>query len=139
MSDQPTAEWVSDLFVSMMWGSTDDFLARCSDDLVLHARGTHAATTYVPKPEIPAWYESLKSLAGSAMRSTIEVVRLDESKVIVLLRHTFVRDGIDHDFEMVNDCRFRGTTLTRWSSYPLNLPTFARALGVEGAVTPQLV
>ena len=55
------------------------------------------------------------------------MVRVDGDRATVMLRHEFARNGIDYRLEMVNLVSFRDGLLAEWSSYPLNLPEYARA------------
>jgi ketosteroid isomerase-like protein len=135
--NQTTIDRTRTIFGSLTLGDFDAFLPCCADDLVLAVRGTDPAITYVPKRQIPDWYESMHSLTGAIVRSSVEVVRVAGVNSIVVLRHSFERDGFDHEFEMVNICSYKKALLSTWSSYPLRLPDFAAALGIRRSILPQ--
>jgi ketosteroid isomerase-like protein len=128
---------VETVFSALICGRSEDFLSRCTDDLVLLVRGNDPETTYVSKTDIPNWYLSLQTLVGDDIVTTIEVVRTVGTKSIVLFRHDFERGGDRYQVEMVNVCSFRGTQLATWASYPLNLPAYAHALKLTPASTLQ--
>jgi len=78
-------------------------------------------------------------LVGATIHTEAEVVRVEGTKTVILLRHEFERDGVTHSFAMVNICTFREHLLATWTTYPLNLPDYANALGIHRALVPQLV
>jgi hypothetical protein len=135
---QPTVEQTQELFEWLTNGEFERFLSNCAENLVLSFRGADPATTYVSKSEIPDWYESLQSLTGAPVYAEAEVAQVAGTKSIVLLRHEFVRDGVDHTFVIVNACSFRESLLAAWSAYPLNLPDYAQALGITRSAVSQL-
>ncbi|HXZ61109.1 MAG TPA: hypothetical protein VEG62_00105 [Acidimicrobiales bacterium] len=114
-------------------GDVDDFLESCAHDLVLEARGILAETTYVSRRDIPAWYDALRGLTGDTLESSVRMVRSRGERSTVVVRHSFERDGVQHRFDMVNICAFSDALLSQWSSFPLNVPEFACALGLECA------
>jgi len=136
---QPTLEEVDALFGLLPSGEFDRFLTGCAEDLVLTVRGTVPSTTYVSRSEIPDWYEAMPPLAGAPLRTTVEVLRVEGRRSIVLLRHVFDRKGEPHALEMVNVCTFRQMLLVAWSCFPLNVARYARALGIGPPIMPQLV
>jgi len=135
----PTSESTHQLFESLVKGDFDAFLSGCAEDLVLTVRGTDPTTTYVSKSEIPDWYLSIELLTGADLRTEVEVVRVEGTKSIILLRHEFVRHGIESSFAMVNVGAFADGLLARWATYPLSLPDYASALGIKPVIVPQLV
>jgi hypothetical protein len=82
---------IETVFSALIHGRSEDFLSRCSDDLVLLVRGSDPETTYVSKIDIPYWYLSMEALIGDDIATTIEVVRAVGTKSIVLFRHDFER------------------------------------------------
>ncbi len=128
-----------ELFDSLTQGAVEHFLSGCAEDLYVTVRGTDPTTTYVSKSEIADWYQSMESLAGPVLNTAVEVVQCQGKKSVVVVHYEFERDGIDHAFAMVHLCSFRGSKIASWTTFPLNLPDFARALGIRRSVTPQLV
>ena len=120
-------ERIGRFFDSLLRGQFDEFMAGCRDDLTITVRGSNPAPTILVRSDIPDWYGSLQALSPSTLSSTVEVVRVDGSDATVMLRHEFARNGIDYRLELVNIVSFRDGLLAEWSSYPLNLPEYARA------------
>jgi hypothetical protein len=96
-------------------------------DIVVTARGSSPIPVTLNRSDIPDWYGSLQALSPTSLRSTVEVVRVDEATATVILRHSFARNGIDYRLEMVNLLGFRNGLLSEWSSTPLDLSEYSRA------------
>jgi ketosteroid isomerase-like protein len=90
-------------------------------------RGSTPAPMVLRRSDIPDWYGSLQALSPTSLSSSVEVVRVDDERATVMLRHEFARNGIDYRLEMVNLVSFRDGLLAEWSSYPLDLPEYSRA------------
>jgi ketosteroid isomerase-like protein len=120
-------EHIRRLFSALIGGRVDDFLAGCADDLVVTARGSTPIPTTLTRIDINDWYGSLQALSPTSLQSSVEVGRVEGNKATVILRHSFGRNGIDYNLEMLNLVEFRDGLLAEWSSYPLNLSEYARA------------
>ncbi|MGA2302969.1 MAG: hypothetical protein ABSH29_02090 [Acidimicrobiales bacterium] len=120
-------ERIGRLFDSLVRGQFDEFMSGCRDDLEITVRGSSPTPTTLRRSDIPDWYGSLQALSPTSLCSSVEVVRVDGERATVMLRHEFARNGIDYRLEMVNLVSFRDGLLAEWSSYPLNLPEYARA------------
>jgi ketosteroid isomerase-like protein len=120
-------ERIGRLFDSLVRGQFDEFMAGCRDDLAITVRGSSPTPMILRRADIPDWYGSLQALAPTSLCSSVEVVRVDGESATVMMRHDFARNGLDYRLEMVNLVSFRDGLLAEWSSYPLNLPEYARA------------
>jgi ketosteroid isomerase-like protein len=119
------------LFEALCLGDSETFLAGCTHDVVLRARGSApAASTTLSGSQIARWYEALQELTGQSLRLTVRLVLVDEH--VVVLRHEFDRDGMRFDYETVNYCVFRDGLLAAWFSSPMNLWDHALAWGTRG-------
>jgi hypothetical protein len=67
-------------------------------------------------------------MSPTSLHTTTEVARASSDAAMVFLRHSFSRNGLDYLVEMVNLVTFKedGRIIT-WSSYPLDIPEYARA------------
>jgi len=120
-------EQISLLFGSLVSGNFDVFLSDCAEDLIVTSRGTSPEPTRLTRSDIPDWFGSLQALTTSSLRSSVEVTQVQRDTATVLLRHSFSRHGIDYQLETVNLVTFRDGLLAAWTSYPLDLPEYARA------------
>ena len=120
-------ERIGRLFDSLIRGQFEEFMSGCTDDLAVTVRGSSPVPMILRRSDIPDWYGSLQALSPTSLRSTVEVVRVDEATATVILRHSFARNGIDYRLEMVNLLGFRNGLLSEWSSTPLDLSEYSRA------------
>jgi ketosteroid isomerase-like protein len=120
-------ERIGRLFDSLIRGQFEEFMSGCTDDLAVTVRGSSPVPMILRRSDISDWYGSLQALSPASLSSSVEVVRVDEERATVMLRHEFARNGIDYRLEMVNLVSFRDGLLAEWSSYPLDLPEYARA------------
>jgi ketosteroid isomerase-like protein len=120
-------EQIGRLFTSLVRGDFDEFLNGCATDLIITSRGTSPVPATLIASDVPDWFGSLQALTPTSLRSSVEVTQATESTATVILRHAFSRNGIDYRLETVNLVAFRDGLLAQWSSYPLDLPEYARA------------
>jgi hypothetical protein len=114
-------------FGSLVHGRFGEFLAGCSDRIVVTARGSSPIATTLTKADIADWYGSLQALSPTSLQSSVEVVGVEGNKATVILRHSFGRNGIAYNLEMMNLVESHEGLLVEWSSYPLNLSEYSRA------------
>lgn len=120
-------EHIGRLFGLLVRGKLDEFLAGCDDDLIMTAHGSSPGPTTLTKGDIPDWFGSLQALSPASLRSSVEVARATRDSAMVILRHSFGRNGVDHHLEMANFVVLREGLLAEWSSYPLDLQAYSRA------------
>ena len=120
-------ERIGRLFDALVKGQFEEFMAGCTDDLAITVRGSSPAPMVLRRSDIPDWYGSLQALSPTSLCSTVEVAHVDGDGATVMVRHEFARNGIDYRLEMVNLVSLRDGQLAEWSSYPLDLPEYARA------------
>jgi ketosteroid isomerase-like protein len=129
-------ERIGRLFDSLVRGQFDEFISGCRDDLTFTVRGSSPTPATLRRSDIADWYGSLQALSPTSLCSSVEVVHVDAGRATVMMRHEFARNGIDYRLEMVNLVSFRDGLLAEWSSYPLNLPEYARAWRTHDASIP---
>jgi len=120
-------ERIGRLFDSLIRGQFEEFMSGCTDDLAVTVRGSSPVPMILRRSDIPDWYGSLQALSPASLSSSVEVGQVDGEKATVMVRHEFARNGVDYRLEMVNLVSWRDGLLAEWSSYPLDLPEYARA------------
>jgi ketosteroid isomerase-like protein len=126
------------LFGQLVEGHFDEFLAGCAADLVINVRGSSPVETTLIKSDVPDWFGSVQAMARSELRSAIEVGSVEGNQAVVILRHSFERNGVNYQLEMANLCEFHDGLLSSWSSYPLNLPEYERVWKLQELTALQL-
>jgi ketosteroid isomerase-like protein len=118
---------VRQLFGLLVTGKFEEFLSGCADDLVLTVRGSTPTAVTLTKADVADWYGSFRAFSPTSLQSSLEVGRVNGNTVTVSLRHSFGRQGVDYTLDMVNLVTFRDGLVAEWTSYPLDLPEYARA------------
>ena len=125
------------LFGAFVRGQYDEFLAGCTEDLVLNVRGSARLATMVPRSQISEWHQSTQQLAGGAFRSSVCFILVRERVGIVVLTHVIDRNGVSFRYETVNHCILHGDLLAAWFSYPMNTADYAEAWDLGRTAQPQ--
>jgi ketosteroid isomerase-like protein len=129
---------IGQLFGQLVEGHFDAFLAGCATDLVITVRGSSPIEATLIKSDVPDWFGSIQAMARSELRSAIEVGAVEGNQAVVILRHSFERNGVNYQLEMANLCQFQDGLLSSWSSYPLNLPEYERVWKLQELTALQL-
>ena len=124
-------ERLEHLFGLFARGQNDEFLAGCTDDLVLNVRGSAELATLVPRAQIAQWHQAKRNLAGGAFHSSVCFIFVTEHEAVVILTHRIDRNGITHRYETVNHCTLRDDLLASWFNLPMNAADYARAWDLE--------
>jgi len=136
-TDNRQFERLDALFASFVCGQYDEFLAGCTEDLVLNVRGSARLATMVPRSQISEWHQSTQQLAGGAFRSSVCFILVRERVGIVVLTHVIDRNGVSFRYETVNHCILHGDLLAAWFSYPMNTADYAEAWDLGRTRQPQ--
>ncbi len=131
--DTDLTRHLGELFRLLTRGDTAGFLAGCAPDVTLTAWGAGTGTTILQRCDLPGWLDGLQSLAGGTLASQIQLVFVYHDEHVVLLRHSFERDGVARDYETANRCAFRDGKLLAWFSYPLDARRYKLAWGTAPA------
>lgn len=124
-------ERLEHLFGLFVRDQNDEFLAGCTDDLVLNVRGSAGLATLVPRAQIAQWHLAKRNLAGGAFQSSICFIFVTEHEGVVVLTHRIERNGVSYRYETVNHCTLRGDLLAAWFNLPMNSTDYARAWDLE--------
>jgi len=121
-------EYLFGLFVQ---GQNDEFLAGCTDDLVLNVRGSAGLATLVPRAQIAQWHQAKQNLAGGAFHSSVCFILATEHEGVVVLTHLIERNGVTYRYETVNHCTLHEDLLAAWFNLPMNTSDYVRAWDLE--------
>jgi ketosteroid isomerase-like protein len=124
-------ERLDQLFGAFVRGRHDEFLAGCTDDLVLNVRGSAGLATLVPRTQIAAWHQAKQQLGGGAFHSSVCFILVTEHEAVVVLTHRIDRDGVTHRYETVNHCTLRDGLLAAWFNFPMSAADYAQAWDLE--------
>jgi hypothetical protein len=120
-------ERLDELFGLFVRGQYDEFLAGCTDHLVLNVRGSAGLATIVPRAQISEWHQAMRELAGGAFRSSVCFIIATEHEAVVVLTHVIDRNGCTYRYQTVNHCTLQEDLLAAWFNLPMNATDYARA------------
>lgn len=123
-------ERLHSLFAHLVAGDTAGFLAGCTPDMTLTARGVVDTSVIVRRPGVAGWYEGFNELAGGTLRTEIESVVADDARAVVVLHHAFVLDGAPRSYRTINFCTLRHDLLLAWFCHPATRASYAEAWGL---------
>ncbi len=124
-------ERVEALFGLLVANRVDEFLAGCSDQLLLTVRGSGTLNTTGAPDRLSRWWEGLRRLAGETRGTEVLMTITEELSHVVILRHLFTRGGVGRKFDTVNFSTVRDGVLAAWFSSPLERQEYADAWGLS--------
>jgi hypothetical protein len=124
---------VQTLFAALAANQVDEFLAGCSEQLLITLWGSGALSTTISPPQLPLWWESFQGLAEGTLVTEVMLTLPDERSHMVILRHAFTRQARVRRFDTVNFCTFRDGALAAWFSKPLDREEYIQAWGLQGS------
>jgi len=125
---QPTNP-LGELFECLARRELDAFLAGCSEEMVLTARGVSAGSTVVTRHEFRVWFESMRALTGETLETEVSLALSMDNEHVVILRHSLWRDGELHSYLTLNRCTFADGLLRGWYSNPMHVLDYCTAWG----------
>ncbi len=128
---------VETLFATLAANRLDEFLAGCSDQLLITLWGTSPLSNTIPPALLATWWEGFHRLAEGTLVTEVVLTLPDERSHMVILRHRFTREGTVRGFDTVNFCTLRDGALASWFSRPLDRQEYVEAWGLHGVGSTQ--
>jgi hypothetical protein len=125
-------EQVEALFAALAADRIEEFLAGCSEQLLITVWGSSPLSSTVCLDQLRRWWEGFNHLAGGTLETEVLLTLPDEPSQVIILRHRFFRDGTARTFDTVNFCTLRDGALIAWFSSPLDRREYAEAWGLPG-------
>jgi ketosteroid isomerase-like protein len=124
-------EQVEALFVALAANQVDEFLAGCSEQLLITLWGTSPLSSTISPDQLPLWLEGFHQLTEGTLVSEVLLTLADEHSHVVIVRHLFTRNGRARTFDTVNFCTLRDGALAAWFSRPLDHQEYVEAWGLQ--------
>jgi hypothetical protein len=118
------------LFASLAANHVEEFLAGCSDQLLVTVRGSGPLTSTVSPDRLPQWWRGFHHLTEHTLATEVLLVLTEVRSHVVILRHRFTRGGRERAFDTVNICTLRDGALAAWFSSPLDRQEYVEAWGL---------
>jgi len=120
------ADDVHELFLRLATGDHAGFVGGCAEEIVIVVRHGRESVT-LHRADVGAWFEEQYRDSGATLCSTPSVVYITGQRAMVILGHALRRDGVNRQYQTINQCEFDDGRLTRWTLSPLNLLEYALA------------
>jgi ketosteroid isomerase-like protein len=125
----PSEQRLRELYARFGRGDLAGFLDGCTDDATFAVpgyawpSGTHTRDEFIP------WIEGVIGRTGGTFKEdVIDVVANDEHGVLLLV-HSFERDGTRHEYQTAHLVELRGDRISRWIEHPGSMREFEAAWG----------
>jgi ketosteroid isomerase-like protein len=118
-----------DLYAAFGRGDLAAFLDGCTDDVTFSVpgyawpSGTHTRDEFIP------WIESVIARTGGTFQEDIVEVFANDEHGVLLLVHTFDREGTRHEYQTAHLVELRGDKISRWIEHPGSMREFEAAWG----------
>ncbi len=126
----PMEERLRALYATFAEGDLDGFLAGCTDDVTFTVPGRTPGSGTFTRPEFHEWIVGvLGQTAGTFREQVLDVFGNDEH-ALMLLHHSFERDGELREYTTAHILELRDGLIRRWSEHPGSMSEFENAWGV---------
>ncbi|HWW45193.1 MAG TPA: nuclear transport factor 2 family protein [Acidimicrobiia bacterium] len=117
------------LYALFAQGDLGGFLAGCTDDVSFAVPGYATVSGTYSRDEFPAWIGSIAERTSGTFREDIVDVVANDERGVLLLVHTFERDGTRHEYQTAHLIHFEGGRIARWVEHPGSMHEFEDAWG----------
>jgi hypothetical protein len=118
---------VHELFLRL--GDDDDdaaFLGGCTQEIAIVVRHGHTSV-HLDRSDFGAWFEQQHRDSGATLCSAPIDVFVRGQHAVVIVAHALRRDGVNLQYQTINQCNFDDGRLARWTVSPVNLSEYAWA------------
>jgi hypothetical protein len=126
-------EQIESMFAALAANRVGEFLAACSDRVLITVQGSSPMSDTVSATRFPLWWEGLRGLVGGTLATEVLFTMTEDVSHVVILRHAFSKGDKTFKFDTVNRCTFRDGELAAWFSSPLERREYAEAWGLSSA------
>ncbi len=127
----PNEDRLRELYAVFANGDLAGFLAGCSDDVQFTVPGNTQGSDTFSKAQFPDWIVSvLEQTGGTFKEKVLEVIANDEHGIL-MLHHSFVREGIPREYGTAHVVGLRDGVITSWKEWPGSMPEFEEAWGTK--------
>jgi ketosteroid isomerase-like protein len=110
-------------------GDVEGFLDGCTDDVVFAVPGYATVSGSHTRAEFPSWIQEVIGRTGGTFREDIVEVFANDEHGVLLLVHTFERDGQSYEYQTAHIVEFRDSKIARWTEHPGSMREFEAAWG----------
>ncbi len=125
----PNEDRLRELYAAFAKGNLQGFLDGCTDDVLFAVPGYATVSGTYDRAQFPGWIEDVIGRTGGTFREDIVDVVANDEHGVLLLVHTFERDGERHEYQTSHLVDFRDSRISRWTEHPGSMREFEAAWG----------
>lgn len=110
-------------------GDLDGFLGGCTDDVTFVVPGNTPGSGSFTKSTFMDWITGVLGQTNGTFREDVLDVIANDEHGILLLHHSFDRDGQRRDYDTAHLCTFRDGLIQAWEERPGSMNEFEEAWG----------
>jgi len=118
-----------ELYAVFAAGDLGGFLDGCTDDVVFAVPGYATVSGTYTRDEFEPWIGEVIGRTGGTFREDILDVVANDEHAVLLLVHTFQRDGESHEYQTAHLIEFRDGKIARFTEHPGSMREFETAWG----------
>ena len=127
----PNEAVLRDLYAKFGAGEIEAFLAGCTDDITFTVPGEAAVSGKYEKATFGDLLAPVMERSGGTFREDVEHVVANDDRGVLLLVHSFTRDGAPRTYRTAHLVDFRDGKLSRWEESPGSMAEFEAAWGAK--------
>jgi ketosteroid isomerase-like protein len=125
----PNEDRLRHLYAAFAEGNLQGFLDGCTDDVTFTVPGNTPGSGTFTKETFLDWIGTIMAVANGTFREDVLDVFANDEHGVLLLHHSFERDGRQRAYATAHVVRFRGDLVAEWEERPGSLTEFEEAWG----------
>ena len=127
----PNEERLRELYAVFARGDLQGFLDGCTDDVTFMVPGNTRGSGTFTKATFTDWITGVLGQTGGTFREDVLDVFANDEHGILLLHHSFDRDGAHRQYGTAHVCQLRDGRISAWEERPGSLREFEDAWGTR--------
>jgi ketosteroid isomerase-like protein len=125
----PNEDRLRDLYATFAKGDIPQFLDGCTDDVTFVVPGEAAVSGTFTKATFMDLLAPVMERSGGTFQEEVLDVFANDDHGLVLLHHTFDRDGEPREYRTAHIVELRDGQISAWAEHPGSLREFEQAWG----------
>ena len=125
----PHEDRLRELYAAFAEGNLQAFLDGCTDDVTFTVPGSTPGSGTFTRETFFEWIGAIMTPTNGTFREDVLDVFANDEHGVLLLHHSFERDGQPRSYDTAHVVRFRGDLIAAWEERPGSLAEFEDAWG----------
>jgi ketosteroid isomerase-like protein len=125
----PNEDTLRDVYAKFGRGDVEGFLAGCTDDVTFSVPGNAPVSGEFTKPSFSDLIRPVMERSAGTFREEILHVFANDEHGVLLLLHSFERDGQQRQYRTAHIVEFDHGAIAGWAEHPGSMSEFEEAWG----------